>query len=183
MTILDGKILYKPVWNLRVVLSPEFIVDYVSTHSAMQQKNYVGEGNAFPFENLVVKIFYDDICLLQHQFLDLSTLTLEKNFDDTEEFADHKLKIFFSGADIDNNFVRNNHTITLGINAKLYVEGIDISGYLNNHACFQTTNGHNKRGMNTITENGHCLVNMHTPIYIWLFCNEQAILDSYCQKG
>jgi hypothetical protein len=182
MTILDGKILYNPVWNLRVVLSPEFIVDYISTHSAMQQKNYAGGGSAFPFENLVVKIFYDEICLLQHQFLDYSTVTLEKNLDDTEEFVDHKLKIFFSGADIDNNFLRNNHTITLGINAKLYVEGIDLSWYLNNHACFHTTNGPNKYGMNTITENGYYSINIQTPIYPWMFCNEQAILDQFYRK-
>jgi hypothetical protein len=183
MTILDGKILYNPVWNLRVVLCPEFIVDQISTHSAIQQKNYAGDGNAFPFENLVVQIFYDEICLLHHQFLDYSTVTLEKNLDDTEEFVDHKLKIFFSGADIDNNFLRNNHTITLGITAKLYIEGIDLSWYLNNHACFQTTNGINKPGMNTITENGYYLINTQTPIYPWLFCNEQAILDQFYQKG
>ena len=182
MTILDGKILYKPVWNLKVVLDPACIVDYNSEHSTQQQKDYKGDSNNFPFENLVVKILYDENCLLQHQFLDYSTVILEKNLDDTEDFSSHKLKIFLSGADINNNFLENSQTITLGINAKLYIEGIDLSWYLNKYTCFQSTDNINKYGMGIMTENGHYTINIQTPIYPWLFFNEKEILEQYSQK-
>ena len=79
MTILHGKIPYEPVWNLEVVLRPEFVIDYTDRWPADQYKKYVNCELECYYENLEIAVMYDQTCLLQEKILNTHAVTLDQN--------------------------------------------------------------------------------------------------------
>ena len=181
MTILQGKIAYAPVWNLEIVLRPEFIVDYVSKFSASQQKN-LHATDQFPWENLEITVMLDQICLLKHLFTDPTPVSINQYFSDAGELAEHTITVALAGADVNNNFLVNDHTITLGIDTELRIEGVDLEWYLRNHLCFLTQNNTLEYGRKFMSENGQQQITLQTPIYPWLMTHEESIVKQFSQK-
>jgi hypothetical protein len=182
MTILEGKIYYQPTWNLEMVLRPGFTVDYTTRYSASESTKYLNCD--FPYKNLEVTVAYNKNCLLQQQILNFDPIILNQNFKDTMEFADQELVVSLCGADINNNFLVDNQTITLGISIeRLAIEGIDLKWYLDNNDCFLTSTGSHKRGTTFLAENGQQKINLQTPIYSWLINHEHYIIKQFCQKN
>jgi hypothetical protein len=175
MTILHGKIPYEPVWNLEVVLRPEFVIDYTDRWPADQYKKYVNCELECYYENLEIAVMYDQTCLLQEKILNTHAVTLDQNLKDDKQ-NDHELIISLSGADIHNNFLVDGRILTLGVGIKILVEGIDLEWYLNNHKCFLTESHVYKCGTTFMSENGQQKINLQTPIYPWLMKNETQII-------
>lgn len=175
MTTLDGKILYEPVWNLEVVLRPEFVIDYTDQRPADQYQKYINYDLECHYENLEIAVMYDKHCLLKQKISSLDVIILNQNLKDHEQ-DDHELIISLSGANINNNFLVNDRTITLGIGIQILIEGIDLEWYLNNHKCFYTQSNIYKCGTTFMSENGQQKINLQTPIYPWLMKNETQII-------
>jgi hypothetical protein len=182
MTILHGKILHEPVWNLEVVLRPEFVIDYKDHWSADQYKEYMDYEPQRDYENLEIAVMYDQHCLLQQKVSNFDAIKLNQNIKDDAQ-DDHELIISLSGANVNNNFLVNDRTITLGIGIKIFIEGIDLEWYLNNHQCFLTQSGIYKYGTTFMSENGQQKINLQTPIYPWLMDHDTLIIKQFYQKS
>jgi hypothetical protein len=182
MTILDGKPLYNPVWNLKILAQPEFAIDYDQRYSADKQ-NDLYPGTHFPFENLELIIRYDQTQLATHCFADNSPIVINQNFADNTEFCNHELTIELKGADVYNNFLLDRRIITLGVNIELFIEGIDLTWYLDNNQCFLSKNNGHEYGRKFMTENGRQTIDLQTPIYCWLINHQNFIVNQYCQNS
>lgn len=174
MSILAGKVQQMPHWNLKLIMTPKFMYDSEETHEI--------PATHLPFDHFEIDITYDQICLLTHCFRDSAPVIFNACLDDNQQMPEHELCIQLRGADIDNNFIVQGKTITLGIELDLYIEDIELSWYLNNHDCFFTQSQQCKKGTRFMSENGRLLVNIQTPIYPWLFENEQHIVEQYIQN-
>ena len=174
MSILAGKIQQIPKWNLKLIMTPNFTSGWEKTHEI--------PATYLPFDHFEIDIIYDQICLFTHRFSDGAPVIFNACLDDNQRTTGHELCIHLRGADIDNNFVVQGKTITLGIELDMYIEDIDLTWYLNNYDCFFTQSGQCKKGTKFMSENGRLLVNIQTPIYPWLFENEQHIVEQYIQN-
>ena len=178
MTILDGKILYEPVWNLEVVLQPEFVIACTDRWPADQYKKYLNCELECYYENLEIIVMYDQKCLIQERISNIDAIRLVQNLKDDKQ-DDHELVISLSGADINNNFLVDGRIITIGVGIKILVEGINLEWYLNTHKCFSTESNIYKFGTTFMSENGQQKINLQTPIYPWLINNETEIAKQF----
>jgi hypothetical protein len=80
--------------------------------------------------------------------------SINQYFSDAGELAEHTITVALAGADVNNNFLVNDHTITLGIDTELRIEGIDLEWYLSNHLCLLTQNNTLEYGRKFMSENG-----------------------------
>jgi hypothetical protein len=182
MTILHGKILYEPVWNLEVVLRPEFVIDHTDRWPADQYKKYMDYELECHYGNFEITVMYDQNCLLQQKISNLDAIKLNQNIkDDPQDY--HQLIISLSTSNSNTNFLVNNRTITLGIGIQILIEGIDLEWYLTNHQCFLTQNNVYKHGTTFMSENGQQKINLQTPIYPWLMDHDTLIIQQFYQKS
>ena len=182
MTILAGKIPYKPKWTLQVSVCPEFMIDYTDRYAIEHCGDFEILNLQHLFKNFNLEIRLNDDCLLTHDFASLDRVNFERDFDDDVDLA-QDLMFCLEGADVDNNFLVNNRVVTLGVSVNVFIEGIDLAWYFENFFCFLTADNQAKFGMDFMTENGCLKIPIRTPIYSWLMGHEQQIADYYSQKG
>lgn len=174
MSILAGKVQQIPKWNLKLVMRPRFMCD-------SEQPQEISTNN-LPFDHFEIDLTYDRTCLLTHRFTDCAPVIFNASLDDGQQDPEHELCLHLRGADIDNNFMIQGKTITLGIELDMYIEDIELSWYFNNYDCFFTQSQQCKKGTKFMSENGRLLVKLQTPIYTWLLENEQHIVEQYSQN-
>lgn len=180
MTILQGKKIVIPTWRLKLAVQPRFVVDmnYDQTFSADQLPALDHD----PFENITTEIFYDQNMLVAHRFDQHSDLVLEQDFQDDPAFSDHELTLIFNGLNIENNFVFEGQHFTVGVSVKIHVEGVDCEWYLHDRHSFESSQGQTMLGQSFVSQNGKHVIQLSTPIYQWLFDNENLIISQYAQN-
>jgi hypothetical protein len=180
MTILLGKKIVIPTWHFKLIAQPRFVVDlnYDQTFAADQLPALDND----PFENISTEIFYDENLLARHRFIQRSDLLLEQDFQDAADLPDHELKVIFDGLNIENNFVFAGQHLTVGVFVKIYVEGVDCDWYLHDRPGFLTSDGKTMIGQSFVSQNGTHVIKLGTPIYQWLFDNENLIVSQYAKN-
>jgi hypothetical protein len=177
MTILEGKKPTIPTWHLKLILQPQFVLDM--RYDQILPATLLPALDFDPFQHLTAEIFYDQDLVVSHRFDQHRDLLLEKHFHDDITLPDHELQVILDGLDVNNNFSVAGQKVTVGVYIKIYVEGIDCDWYLQNQNSFKSSDGNVMIGQSFMSQNGSHTINLSTPIYKWLFDNENLIVQFY----
>ena len=181
MITLEGKPVIDPTWTVHITLDAGFVVNGDKMYSK-QHKDLMYADHDFPWEHFKATILWDQHSVFEMDLKEQTSAVKQFEFKDSADTQDHCLGILISGADVNNNFVIDNDIITLGVNVRVAVEGIDLAWYVDFEKCFLNQENQMQHGEHFISQNGQLMLKIQTPIYAWLFKNEQAIVKQFSQK-
>jgi hypothetical protein len=168
----DGKTIQQATWNLTVLIEPG-----VNTNETKwcpgQGSSYYDQGNIF------VEIFLGDSCLFKAK-LDTKKLMFSKNIPDTRDPQRKNLIVKLSGKPNNPDLIDDNH---VAIKIDVLIEDLSIMPLFENHGYFiSDSDFESKIAGEFIGENGSQVVEIYTPIYVWLLQHQQTF-GQYSQKG
>jgi hypothetical protein len=166
-----GKKIQPATWNLTALIEPGVNVD----------ANTWGPGQGFDYydqNNIVVEIFLGNTCLLNTR-LDTKKLVFSKSIADTCDPQRENLIIKLSGKPNNPDLKDNNH---IAIKIDVLIENLSILPLFETHGCFiSDSNSEHKIAGEFIGENGQQVIEIYTPIYVWLLQHQQTF-RRYAQK-
>lgn len=167
-----GKKTQPSTWNLTVSIEPG-----VNTN----ETNWCpGQGSSYyDQENIFVEIFLGDSCLLKSK-LGTNKLLFSKNVPDTRDPQRKNLIIKLSGKPNNPDLADDNH---IAIKIDVLIENLSIVPLFENHGYFISDSDlKSKIAGEFIGENGSQVIEIYTPIYVWLLQHQQTFRQ-YAQKG
>lgn len=167
-----GKKIRPSTWNLTVLIEPGVTINE-TTWGPGQGDDYYDQSN------IVVEIFLGDSCLLNTR-LDTKKLIFSKNIADTCDPQRQNLIIKLSGKPNNPDLKDNNH---IAIKIDVLIENLSIIPLFETHGYFISDNtGQHKIAGELIGENGQQVIEIYTPVYVWLLQHQQTF-RRYAQKG
>jgi hypothetical protein len=167
-----GKKIQPSTWNLTVLIEPGVNVD-ATTWSPGQGSSHYDQNN------IVVEILLGDNCLLNAR-LNTKKLVFSKNVVGTRDPHRENLIIKLSGKPNDPDLKDNNH---IAIKIDVLIENLSIIPLFETYGCFiSDSNSEHKIAGEFIGENGQQVIEIYTPIYVWLLLHQQTF-RRYAQKG
>lgn len=167
-----GKKIQTPTWNLTVLIEPGASVNATDWKPGQGSDHY-------EHHNIVVEILLGNSCLLKTR-LDTKKLVFSKNIADTCDPQRQNLTVRLSGKPENPDLKDNNH---VAIKIDVLVENLSIIPVFETHGCFiADSNSERKIAGELIGENGQQVIEIYTPIYVWLVQN-QKIFRQYARKG
>ena len=163
-----GKKIQTPTWNLTVLIEPGVTMN-ATDWCPGQGLDYYEQNNVH------VEIFLGDCCLLNTR-LDTKKLIFSKNIADNCDPQRQNLIIKLAGKPNNPDLKDNNH---IAIKINVLVEHLSIIPVFETHGCFVTdSTGERKVAGDLIGENGQQVIEIYTPIYVWLVQHQQTLRQS-----
>jgi len=166
-----GKKIQTPTWNLTVLIEPGVSINETTWGP--------GQGiNHYDQNNIVVEILLGDSCLLKTR-LDTKKLVFSRNIADTQEPQRKNLVIKLSGKPESPDLEDNNH---IAIKIDVLIENLSIVPLLETDGCFIPDHSNERKiAGEFIGENGQQVIEIYTPIYVWLL-QHQKTFRRFAQK-
>jgi hypothetical protein len=167
-----GKKIHPPTWNLTVLIEPGV---------TKNEKDWCpGQGHTHYSENNIrVEILLGDRCLLDTR-LDTKKVMFNKNIEDTRNPQRENLIVRLSGKPEDPDLQDNDH---VAIKIDVLIENLSIVPLFEDHGYFVSdSDGQRKIAGDFIGENGQQVIEIYTPIYVWLL-QHRHVFRRYAQKA
>ena len=174
MDIFKNKIQYIPKYKLDLVIEPGCMIDYSTWVPADIQSDWT-----MPYGDLSIRVAYDNQILVNRQLSTDNIVVSEHMIDDD---AAHTLQIFMSGkSDLHTAIIESTgQTAVAMIRIKLQIEELPINYALTDKMIYQEdATGKITHWSEFMGVNGCQTIEIETPIYPWLFKNEQLILEEF----
>jgi hypothetical protein len=160
-----GKSKQTNCWNLTVNIQPGLIKN--------QEQWCPGEDHSqFHNHTIMLEIFFGNKCLLKTR-VDKNQIVFSKNIPDTEIPNRQNLIIKLSGKPVDLDLELDHH-VTVKFNVT--IENLPVMALFEKHGHYQIDNT-NERKMagEFMGENGQQILEIYTPIYVWLLEHQQFL--------
>lgn len=171
---MPGKIEYVKQGTIDIEISAGAMVDYKTWVPATHHQTYFNNQVVPYYQHLELEITIDGVVLLS-QVVGTDTIKFHHDFLDSETDCDHTLVITVKGLEPEfNQFYQDKDVFTM-----LKINSISIENLPMQYLLEQIGQYHHDTtvdsGSRYLGYNGHCILNFKTPIYVWLFSNDEII--------
>ena len=174
---IPGKINHVKQAAIDIEISAGVMFDYHTWIPASHHQKYFGNNVVPHYQHLRLQIELDNTVLLD-QAVGTDKIKFHHDFLDSETDCDHLLKITIQGIEPEfNQFYQNKDVFTM-----LKIDNISVENLPMQYVLEQTGQYYCNNTIESTSRylgyNGSCVLKFTTPIYVWLFSNDELIKNT-----